>query len=188
MPSPVSSSSPLIRGPPYGKGRTALYETPTDIEHLQTLLDKSHAAMGGHMRSILTAERRMTADRLVSVLQGMRLLSLATVTAKGEPRVGAVDGHFYRGQFWFGSAPDSVRFRHIRRRPAVSAVHLVGEELGVTVHGTATLVDVNAPEHQEFRDYCLRLYGETWNGWGASAQYARVDAERMYTYHTRDAS
>jgi general stress protein 26 len=165
-----------------------MHESPADLERLQHLLDESHASMGEHMRSILTPERRMTAEELVATLQGMRLLSLATVTAKGEPRVGAVDGHFYRGQFWFGSAPDSVRFRHIRRRSSVSAIHLDGEELGVTVHGTAILVDVHAPEHREFRDYCLRLYGESWNEWGAPAQYARIDAARMYIYHVRDAS
>jgi general stress protein 26 len=165
-----------------------LYETPADIRRLQALLDESHASMGEHMRSILTSERRMTAEEVVETLTGMRLLSLATVTATGEPRVGAVDGHFYRGQFWFGSAPESMRFRHIGKRPSVSAVHLAGEELGVTVHGTATLVDVNAPAQREFRDYCLRLYGDGWYEWGAPAQYARIDAHRMYTYHMRDKS
>lgn len=159
-----------------------MYETPADIERLQALLDESHAAMGEHMRSILTPERRMTADELVATLQGMRLLALATVTASGEPRVGPVDGLFYRGQFWFGSAPDSVRFRHIRRRPSVSAVHLVGEPLAVTVHGAAMLIDVNAPEHEEFRHLCLATYGESWHEWGAPAQYARIDAHRIYTY------
>jgi len=159
-----------------------MYETPADIERLQQLLDESHQSMGNHMRSILSPERRLDAKQLVDILQGMRLLSLATVTAKGEPRVGPVDGLFYRGQFWFGSDPDSVRFRHIRARPAVSAVHLDGEALGVTVHGTATLIDVNAAEHQGFRDLCLEIYGPSWLEWGAPAQYARIDAERMYTY------
>jgi hypothetical protein len=112
----------------------------------------------------------------------MRLLALATVSATGEPRVGPVDGLFYRGQFWFGSAPDSVRFRHIRRSPSVSAVHLVGEPLAVTVHGTAAPIEVNAPEHEEFRNLCLETYGEGWYEWGAPAQYARIDAHRMYTY------
>ena len=48
----------------------------------------------------------------------MCLLALATVTADGRPIVGPVDGIFYRGSFHFGSAPDSVRFRHIRPAPA----------------------------------------------------------------------
>src|SRR5699024_4342870 len=132
-----------------------MHEISTDLERLQHLLDESHASMGAHMRSILTPERRLGARELVDLLQGMRLLSLATVTETGEPRVGPVDSFLYRGQFWFGSAPDSVRFRHIRQRPAVSATHLNGEQLGVTVHGTATLIDVNAPEHAGFRDVCL---------------------------------
>lgn len=54
----------------------------------------------------------------------MRLLALATVTSNGRPVVGPVDGIFYRGAFHFGSAPDSLRFRHIRSRPHVSATHL----------------------------------------------------------------
>jgi hypothetical protein len=48
------------------------------------------------------------------------LLPLATVTADQRPLVGPVDGIFYRGSFYFGSAPDSIRFRHIRARPQVS--------------------------------------------------------------------
>ena len=186
MPSPFQCLGAPVSRFTVRRGCIALYETPEDLMRLQTLLDESHASMGEHMRTILTAERRMTAKELVETLTGMRLLSLATVTANNEPRVGAVDGHFYRGEFWFGSAPDSVRFRHIRRRPAVSAVHLVGEALGVTVHGTATLVDVNAPEHKEFRDYCLELYGDGWLEWGAPAQYARIEAHRMYTYRMGD--
>lgn len=163
-----------------------MHETPADLERLQTLLDESHASMGEHMRGILTPERRLSARELADLLQGMRLLSLATVTAKGEPRVGPVDAFFFRGQFWFGSAPDSVRFRHIRQRPAVSAVHLDGEKLGVTVHGSATLIDVHAPEHKGFRDLLLDFYGPTWEEWGAPAQYARIDAARMYTFFMRE--
>src|SRR5699024_9408427 len=144
-----------------------MHEISTDLERLQHLLDESHASMGAHMRSILTPERRLGARELVDLLQGMRLLSLATVTAKGEPRVGPVDSFLYKGQFWFGSSPDSVRFRHIRHRPAVSAVHLDGEKLSITVHGKAELIDINAPENAVFRGICLEFYGPTWEEWGA---------------------
>lgn len=159
-----------------------MHESPDDLKQLQALLDESHRSMGEHMRNILTPERHLTADQLVNRLQGMRLLSLATVTAKGEPRVGPVDSFFYQGRFWFGSAPESARFRHIRKRSSVSAVHLEGERLGVTVHGKAELIDVNAPEHEGFRNLCLDFYGESWLEFGAPAQYARINADRIYTY------
>jgi hypothetical protein len=160
-----------------------MYETDDDIARLQALLDESHASMGRHMRSILTPERRLAAAGLVERLRDMKLLSLATVNTRGEPRVGPVDGHFYRGAFWFGSAPDSIRFRHIRARPAVSATHLDGEAFAVTVHGMAQLVDATAPDLTGFRDLLIETYGEDWwRDYGAPGQFARIDAHRMYTY------
>ena len=108
-----------------------------DLQRLQALLDASYAAAGEHLLRIHSPDKRLTAEQVAERLQGMVLLSLATVTADGRPIVGPVDSIFFRGAFVFGSAPDSIRFRHIRARPAVSATHLPGEELSVTVHGRA---------------------------------------------------
>jgi nitroimidazol reductase NimA-like FMN-containing flavoprotein (pyridoxamine 5'-phosphate oxidase superfamily) len=115
----------------------------------------------------------------------MCLLSLATVTADCRPLVGPVDGIFYRGAFHFGSSPDSVRFRHIRSRPQVSATHLPREEFAVTVHGRAVPVDVRATEHAGFRETLLEVYvpryGEEWVEFLDSGPvYARIEAERMF--------
>jgi hypothetical protein len=112
---------------------------------------------------------------------------LATVTADGRPIVGPVDGIFYRGAFHFGSAPDSIRFRHIERRPHVSATHLPGEELAVTVHGRAVPVDIRSPEDAGFRQTLLDIYvpryGEKYEQFVDSGpRYARIDADRMFTY------
>jgi uncharacterized pyridoxamine 5'-phosphate oxidase family protein len=109
----------------------------------------------------------------------MCLLALATVTADGRPVTGPVDGIFYRGAFHFGSAPDSVRFKHIRARPQVSATHLPGEELAVTVHGRAVPVDVKAD--LGFRKVLLEIHPVELVDSGAV--YARIEAERMFTFH-----
>jgi uncharacterized pyridoxamine 5'-phosphate oxidase family protein len=164
-----------------------MHETADDLAALQALLDRSYASAGRHLRDIHTPERRLTADRLAGRLTGMRLLVLATVTADGRPVTGPVDGVFYRGAFHFGSAADSVRFRHLARRPQVSATHLPGEELAVTVHGRAERIDVNAPEHAAFRDVLLGIYvpryGADWARMlDGGAAYARIDAERMYAF------
>jgi nitroimidazol reductase NimA-like FMN-containing flavoprotein (pyridoxamine 5'-phosphate oxidase superfamily) len=163
-------------------------ETREELDALQALLDRSMASAGRHLRGIITPERRLTAEQLSERLTGMRLLALATATADGRPIVGPVDGVFLHGAFHFGSAPDSVRFRHIRRRPHVSATHLPGEELAVTVHGRASLIDVNAPEGAELRLALLEIYvpryGPGWESMLTSgALYARIDAERMFTFH-----
>src|ERR671938_1279339 len=97
-----------------------MHETPEDLAALQELLDRSYDRAGAHLRRIITPERRLSAEELSERLTGMRLLALATSTRDGRPIVGPVDGLFFRGAFHFGSAPDSVRFRHIRARPDVS--------------------------------------------------------------------
>src|SRR2546429_8042436 len=115
-----------------------MHETADDLRALQELLDRSYAAAGRHLLRIHTPERRLRATEVADRLTGMCLLALATVTADGRPVVGPVDGIFYRGAFHFGSAPDSMRFRHIRARPQVSATHLPGEALAGAGHRPAT--------------------------------------------------
>ncbi len=159
-----------------------MYETQADLEQLQALLDRSYETAGKHLKSIVTPERRMSAEQTVELLEDMTLLALATVTHDGRPLVGPVDGIFYRGQFWFGSSPESIRLRHIRQRPYVSATHTPSEEYSVTVHGRAEMIDLTLPEHAEFCEYCVEIYGEEWRNWGDGAAYARIDADRMYTF------
>ncbi len=114
-----------------------MYETTEELESLRTLLDASYASAGPHLLSIHTPNWRMSVEEIVDALQGMCILTLATVNSKGEPILGPVDGIFYRGRFWFGSSPDSIRAKHIKARPKVSAGHVRGEDLAIIVHGTA---------------------------------------------------
>lgn len=165
-----------------------MHETPDDLAVLQDLLDRSYAVAGPHLRSIITPQRRLSAGQVAEHLTGMRLLALATVTADGRPLVGPVDGIFFRGAFHFGSSPDSVRFRHLRARPHVSATHLPGEELAITVHGRAVPIDVRSDAEAEFRQTLLEIYvaryGPQWEEFLDSGPvYARIDADRMFTFH-----
>ena len=165
-----------------------MYETAADLDALQELLDRSYARAGAHLLGIHTPERRLTAPQVAERLTGMCLLALATVTADGRPIVGPVDGVFVHGAFHFGSSPESVRFRHIRARPQVSATYLPGEELSVTVHGRAVEVDVRSEAGAELRRALLEIYvpryGPEWETFLDSGPlYARIDAERMFTFH-----
>lgn len=168
-----------------------MHETAEDIAALQALLDRSYASAGRHLRNITTPERRVLADELVTRLSGMCLLVLATVSADARPINGPVDGIFYRGAFHFGTAPDAVRLRHIRRRPQVSATHLPAEEFAVNVHGRAVELDIRAAENAAFRQTLLDIYvpryGPEWetsfldNG----PVYLRIDADKMFTFTMR---
>jgi hypothetical protein len=167
-------------------------ETPEEIDRLQLLLDRSAAGAGAHLRTIISDERRLTAARLCERLQGMRLLTVATVTADGRPLAGAVDGYLLHGSVYFSSARDSVRMRHLAARPAVSATHLPGEELGLTVHGRAELFDLASPDGAELRqamlDHYLPLQGPLFETWldQLDAVAARVEADKMFIFALDD--
>lgn len=111
----------------------------------------------------------------------MRVMALATTTARGEPRVGPVDGLFYRGRVYFGSGADSLRFRHLRARPAVSASVIDGERLQITMHGTAQ--EVVPTQEPELEDFLVSVYGQqAWESWMRDLPWARIEPDRMITF------
>jgi hypothetical protein len=166
-----------------------MHETADDIERLQQILDRSYAAAGPHLRDVITPERRLSAKELCGRLDGMCLLVLATVTSDGRPVNGPVDGFFYRGDWYFGSSADSLRFRHIRQRPEVSATHIPEEAFSVTAHGRATEIDASSHDGGGLRrtllDYYAPRFGDDaaaiFDGPGVA--HARIDAERMFTFY-----
>ncbi|MEZ0110078.1 hypothetical protein ABH920_004092 [Catenulispora sp. EB89] len=165
-----------------------MLETTEELAALQQLLDASAAAAGPHMRDIITADRRMDATALAARLQGMCLITVATVTADGRPLTGPFDGYFLHGAWWFSSGPDAVRIRHLKARPAVSATYLPGEELAVTVHGRAELFDLHGPECAELRQAMLDHYlpkqpgFQEWMEGLAGAFGVRIDARKLFTF------
>jgi len=165
-----------------------MLETPEELGNLQRLLDRSMAGAGEHLRGIITGERRLSAADLAGRLQGMLLLTVATVTADGRPLAGPVDGYFLHGTFWFSSGRNSVRMRHLAARPAVSATHLPGEELAVTVHGRAELLELRDPAAAELRQAMLDWYvprqGPEFESWlnALDAVAARIEPAKMFTF------
>lgn len=168
-------------------------ETPEDVAQLDDLIDRSFADAGPHLVSIATPQRRLSADAVCKRLTGMSLLALATVTADGRPIVGAVDGIFYRGAFYFSSSRDSLRYRHLVVRPNVSATHLPGEHLAVTVHGRAVQIDLDGADQRGFRETVLEVYlprygDEFLKLLESGAVYWRIDADRMFTFSAPELS
>jgi hypothetical protein len=110
------------------------------------------------------------------------------VTADGRPLAGPVDGYFLHGTFWFSSGRNSVRMRHLAARPAVSATHLPGEELAVTVHGRAELLELRDPAAAELRQAMLDWYvprqGPEFESWlnALDAVAARIEPAKMFTF------
>jgi hypothetical protein len=163
-----------------------LNETDEDLRALQEVLDASYARAGKHLRSIWSEDTRLDARELSVELPGVEVLDLATVTPGGEPRVAPVDGLFFRGHFWFGSAESSARFRNIRANPAVSAAVTRGlETFLVIVHGHATETDPRGPQAAGFADHARAVYDFDWDAAHPDAPYARIDARTVLAFKRR---
>ena len=119
-------------------------ESTEDLQRLQRSLDDSYARAGGHLRAIHTDEARLSAEEVVARLDGMRVFVVATVSRDGRPITGPVDTYLVGGRLHFGTSPDAVRARHLAAEPAISATHVEGEGLVVTVHGRAVPVEAAA--------------------------------------------
>ncbi len=165
-----------------------MHETPEELSELQDLLDRSAAGAGSHLSDIITDDRRASASELSELLTGLQLLVVATVTADGRPLAGPVDGYFIHGAWYFSSGRESVRMRHLEVRPALSATHLRGEALAISVHGRAELFDVNDPDQPALRramlQHYLPLQGPSFGEWldAVNPVGARISADKMFTF------
>lgn len=151
-----------------------MFETETEIHDLQRLLDISHTRATEHLRGIINDSRTLRASEVIGLLTGMRTLNLATVTAQGEPRISAVDGHLLHAQWIFSTSVTSAKARQIHRQPAVSASYLEGEELGIFTHGRAIQIDESEPDYEAILGYLTDHYGSSPLSWGDTALFRLV--------------
>ena len=165
---------------------SAMFETEAELAELQSLLDTSLASATEHLQSIITpGQRTLTAAQVAAVCRGMCTLAISTVTANGEPRVSAVDGHLLHGHWYFSTARGAAKARHLAARPAVSVAYIRGEEVGVFAHGRAQpLNPVGGPDDPDWPallQYMTDYYGSSPLSWG-DAVYYRLRAHWMVTF------
>lgn len=160
-------------------------ETPEEIAELQSLLDRSLAGAGEHLRSIFVG-RTIAAGQLVQVLDGMCVLAVATVTPKGEPRISGADGHFLHGRWVFGTARNAAKARNLAANPAASVAHMRGEDLGVFVHGKVEVLNPADgephPAWPETLSHLKDFYGHDAFDWETGAIYYRLEPQWMAVY------
>ncbi len=159
-----------------------MYETDAEVAALQELLDASHGRATDHLRDIIHGDRILSADDLVTLLTGMKVLSLATVTAQGEPRISAVDGHFLHATWSFSTAGGAAKARHLAARPSCSVAHVDGEAMAVFSHGRVSPVRREDADHDEILDHWSRHYGSSPYEWGDDIRFYRYAPHWMVGY------
>lgn len=156
-----------------------MHETPEELAELQSLLDRSYERAGTHLRDIHTHQARLDARAVVEHLTGMNVLVVATVTADGRPLTGPVDAFLFHGRVHFGTSRHAVRALHLGQRPAVSATHVRGEGLVVTVHGRARQLDLQGAD-ADFAALTREHYGTGWDEWDDAPVAWAIEPTRMF--------
>lgn len=162
-----------------------VFETPEEMTELQRLIDESFARSSAHLTSIMTPERRLTAQRLAADVPAPAVLNIATVTARGEPRLTAVDGHFLHGQWQFSTAADSPKARQLRARSAISASFTPRDGYGVFCHGRATLL--TGAERELLQRRFVEVYGMAMDDLGPDIAAFRIDAQWLVGFAMSEA-
>jgi hypothetical protein len=159
-----------------------MLETPEELTRLQTLLDASHTHATEHLRGIINDDRSLSAEHIAGLLTGMKVVTAATVTAHGEPRISAMDGHFLHGTWTFSTSRQAAKARHLVARPWISVAHVDGEALGVFSHGRA--VELAGAELELVDEHYTAHYGSSPLSWGDVVIY-RLDPTWMVGYAFR---
>ena len=150
-----------------------MYETPDELAALQRLIDASFERSSEHLRSIMEVPRRLTAERIVAEVPSPAVLNVASVTARGEPRISALDGHFLHGRWHFTTAGTSPKARQLSARPAVSASYTPRDGYGIFTHGSAVFLE--GAQRHELIEHCTRVYGRSPETFGDGIAYVRID-------------
>lgn len=154
-----------------------MHETEAELTHVQQLLDRSFARSSDHLLSIMTVERRLDAHRLVEVTTGVCVLNIATVTARGEPRVSAVDGHFLHGHWYFTTDGRAAKVRQLAARPAISAAFTPRDGLGVFCHGRVQRLEADSDELRFLDEHWTLVYGVSFGTLSDDIACLRIDAD-----------
>jgi hypothetical protein len=160
-------------------------ETKAELDELQGLLDASHRDSTEHLRGIIDDGRTLTAREIAGLMTGMRILSLATVTQGGEPRISAVDGHFLRARWIFSTSGAAAKARHLRARNAASAAHVDGEEVAIFTHGRVAFLEPGSPMFEATVAHLTEHYGSSPLSWGPDIVICRVEPTWMVGYAFR---
>lgn len=158
-------------------------ETADDLAWLQGLIARSIAGAGAFLRSSFEMpEHSLSAAQLVRHLAGVPTVALATVTAKGEPRVAPIGALFYRARFYIPTVATAARTRHLRARPAASLTYYAGIDLAVLVHGRAAIVAADDPAFGALDALHRELTGGAGvTSWGEGV-FLRIEPDVFYSY------
>ena len=120
-----------------------MFENNTELANLQALLDASFEKAGPRMQAVYDIGQKLSASQLAG-FRGVRLVSIASVNAKGEPRVAPRSGAFLHGKFYLAANTKSTTVKRLWANPK-AAITYYENHLLVMGHGTVSFLRKGEP-------------------------------------------
>lgn len=111
-----------------------MFETKAELDELQGLLDTSYEESPNVRYSGFDASHRLSARQLAG-FQGIRLLAIATVNSKGEPRAAPRSAAFLHGRFYLATDSRSTMVKRLYMNPMMGFTYYENHLL-IMGHGT----------------------------------------------------
>ena len=75
-----------------------------------------------------------------------------------------------------------MKVRHLRARGALSAVHAVGDELALTMHGHGVLVGRADEGFDQLEEHFRSVYGSAPSEWSPDPVFVRIEPSFAFAY------
>jgi hypothetical protein len=157
-----------------------MFETGDELKALQLLLDASFERSGEQMRSTFDSGNRLSAEQL-SGFRGVRLVVVATVNSKGEPRAAPRSAAFLHGKFYLAANTESVMVRRLSAKPAIGMTYFENHLL-VAAHGTAAPFRKGSTGFEELRPEWEKAFKGGAHALDGIDIFIRVDAANMLAF------
>jgi hypothetical protein len=159
--------------------------TPEERGQLAAILRESMERAGPFVRaSFEWPEHALSLDDLLALFGQMRVVTLATVTSAGAPRVAPVGCLLVGAAFCIPTVRSAARCRMVARRPDVSFAYTEERALAVIVHGRGSIVGAGDALFDRCERALAALGIASPTTWGdpAGGCYLIVAPETIFTY------
>jgi pyridoxamine 5'-phosphate oxidase-like protein len=99
-----------------------MFESEAELSELQELLDSSLARAGKRLLTAWDVGKRLDARQLAG-FSGVRLVAVASVNSKGEPRVAPRPAAFLHGKFYLAANTKSTTVHRLWITPSVAITY-----------------------------------------------------------------
>jgi len=157
-----------------------VYETPSELSSLQELLDASFEGMGKRMRAVNDPGRQLSAKQLAG-FRGVRLVAIANVNRKGEPRVSPRAAAFLHGKFFLAANRASVMVERVLANPSVAISYFENHFLLVG-HGGSTLILDGTKEFRTVGSEWKKAFNGGTDALKGIDAFVRIDATQLVAF------